>query len=453
MENNLTKGNIKTTMIKFAVPFILANLLQAFYGAADLIIVGQFTDSANVSAVAIGSQAMQTITGIIVGLTTGGTVLIGQYMGAKKKEDIADTIGNMVIMFSIIGVILSLIIALFTGKIVTVLKTPSEAIAYTHEYIFICSIGIIFIVGYNAVSGILRGIGDSKTPLKFVAVACMVNIILDLILVGIMKAGAEGAAIATISAQGVSLFLAVLSIIRKNILKVKISIKNFKLNMDKLKKIFILGLPIAVQDMLVNISFLIITAIINTLGVTTSAAVGVTEKIIIFLMIPPTAFSSAIAVMTAQNIAAKQEKRAKESLKIGIILSLAIGIICFIFCQFSGEILARIFTSDTEVVTQAAVYLKSYTIDCIMVAFMFCMNGFFSGCGHTTFTLIHSLIATFLFRIPIAYFFCSVHFTSLYKTGLASPIASSVSVIICFIYFKLGKWRKNKLLDNMEFSA
>jgi putative MATE family efflux protein len=447
VKNNLIEGNIRSSLIKFAIPFLLANLLQALYGGADLIIAGKFADSASVSAVATGSQVMQTITGIITGLTTGGTVLIAQYIGAKKKKDIGEGIGTMISMFIIIAVVLTLIMLIFTNKITLIMQTPIEALEYTKEYIFICSCGIIFIVGYNAVSGILRGMGDSRTPLVFIAVACIINIILGVIFVGIFNMGAKGTALATVIAQCVSLILAVI-IMKKKDLGFKLTKSNIVINKDKAANILKLGMPIAVQDALVNVSFLMITAIINTMGLTASAAVGVVEKLIVFMMLPPSAFSAAIATMSAQNIGAKKYDRAKKGLNIGIVFSLIFGLLCFVYSQFRGDTLISIFTNDIEVIKAGELYLKSYTIDCIMVCFIFCMNGFFNGAGHSLFCMGHSLIATFLFRIPIAYFLSKISTVTLYEIGLAAPISSIVSVIICFVYFKTGRWRVNKILNN-----
>lgn len=441
----LTEGKVSKTLLKFASLFLLASLLQALYGAADLLIVGKYADSAGVSAVATGSQIMQTITGVVLGLTTGGTILIGQYLGAKKEKKVLETIGNMICLFSVLGIVLTVIMLLLTKWIVVIMQVPVESLKFTKEYIFICSAGIPFIIGYNVVSGILRGLGDSKTPLYFILVACIVNIVVDLVLVGIFKMGAAGAAIATISAQAISLFLAIIYLKKNNdSIKLKKEYINFK--SSKVKQIIKLGAPIALQDGLINISFLLITAIINSMGLIESASVGVVEKIIVFTMLVPTAFASAIAVMVAQNMGAKEVERAKKSLYVGIFYSLIFGIICCIYSQINPTSLTRLFSNDVQVIETAAIYLKSYSIDCIMVAFVFCLNSFFSGCGHSIFPMIHSLIATFLVRIPVSYFLSKVPGITLYEIGFASPLASLLSIIICLVYFKSGTWQKNNNL-------
>ena len=449
--SNLTKGKISTTLLKFAIPVLFASLLQALYGAADLFVVGQFSDSAAVSAVAIGSQVMQTITGIILGISMGGTVLIGRRIGEKNAEGTAKAIGSLSILFILFAIILTPLMFLATNSAISLMHTPLEAISFTRQYIIICSLGIPFIIGYNAVSGIFRGLGDSKTPVYFVLIACIVNIIVDVVLVGVLKFGAIGAAIATISSQAISFIISLIYMIKKGF-SFEINKKHFKLDKESVKYILIVGFPLALQDALVNISFLIITAVINTMGLVASAAVGVVEKIIIFAMLPPTAFGSAVSAMTAQNIGAGEIKRAKTVLRYGIIYSLIFGVLAMIYSQLYPETLTSIFSNDINVVKVAGEYLKSFSIDCIMVSFVFCMNGYFSGQGKSTISLIHSLIATFGFRIPLTYFISRIDGATLYELGLAAPISTFVSIIICFGYFYWQN-RKEKLSTNENIIA
>ncbi|EKY28446.1 MATE family efflux transporter [Clostridium celatum] len=449
--SNLTKGKISTTLLKFAIPVLFASLLQALYGAADLFVVGQFSDSAAVSAVAIGSQVMQTITGIILGISMGGTVLIGRRIGEKNAEGTAKAIGSLSILFILFAIILTPLMFLATNSAISLMHTPLEAISFTRQYIIICSLGIPFIIGYNAVSGIFRGLGDSKTPVYFVLIACIVNIIVDVVLVGVLKFGAIGAAIATISSQAISFIISLIYMIKKGF-SFEINKKHFKLDKESVKYILIVGFPLALQDALVNISFLIITAVINTMGLVASAAVGVVEKIIIFAMLPPTAFGSTVSAMTAQNIGAGEIKRAKTVLRYGIIYSLIFGVLAMIYSQLYPETLTSIFSNDINVVKVAGEYLKSFSIDCIMVSFVFCMNGYFSGQGKSTISLIHSLIATFGFRIPLTYFISRIDGATLYELGLAAPISTFVSIIICFGYFYWQN-RKEKLSTNENIIA
>lgn len=432
--NNLVEGKISTTLLKFALPFLFASLLQALYGAADLFVVGQFADSSAVSAVAIGSQVMQTITGIILGISMGGTVLIGKTVGEKNQEGTAKAIGSLAILFVIFAVVLTPLMLFATNPAIQLLHTPSEAVNYTRQYLLICASGIPFIIGYNAVGGIFRGLGDSKTPVYFVLVACIVNIVVDVVLVGGFHLGARGAAIATISAQAISFFSALLYMIKKGF-PFEINRSHFRLHRESVKHILIVGFPLALQDALVNVSFLIISAVINTMGLVASAAVGVVEKIIVFAMLPPTAFGSAVSAMTAQNVGAGKPERAKKTLRFGIFYSLCFGVLAVAYCQVFPETLTAIFSTDQEVVKVAGQYLMSYSFDIALVSFVFCMNGYFSGKGKSVISLVHSMIATFGFRVPLTIFISKMAGVTLYQLGFAPPIASISSIIICFGYF------------------
>lgn len=446
MQISLTEGRIGKTLLTFALPFLLASLLQALYGAADLFVVGRFSDAAAVAAVGIGSQVMQVLTSVILAISMGGTVLIGQYMGGQKLEDVAKTIGCIAWVFALVALLLTPIMLLLTKPVVQWMQTPQEAVSATVQYMMICCCGIPFIVGYNAVSGIFRGMGDSKTPVFFIALACIINIIVDFILVGGFDFGAAGAAVATIAAQAIS-FFAALAYMKHKGFSFPFHRSHIRLEKSKARRIFKVGLPLAIQDALVHASFLIITAIINTMGLIASASVGVVEKLIVFAMLPPTSFASAVATMTAQNIGAGKGNRALQCLKAGIAYSLVFGITVCLYCQFWPETLTQLFAkNDLQVVEMAARYLKSYSIDCILVCFIFCMNSFFSGCGKSAFSMLHSLIATFLVRIPLSYLLSRQAGVTLYEIGFAAPFATFISLLICIWYLQYQK--KRGLLEN-----
>ena len=439
-ELNLTQGSVPKVLLQFAVPFLVANILQALYGGADLFVVGQYDDSAGVAAVAIGSQVMQTITGIILGITTGTTVLIAIATGAKDNRKVASTIGSSIWLFSITGIILTLL--LLHSQIAEWMHTPTEAMSDTKSYILVCSTGILFIIGYNVVCGILRGLGDSKTPLYFIALACIINIVLDFILVGYFHLGATGAAIATVTAQGVSFATALCFLHRKGF-HFEFTRRDIRLNGVLSKRILALGAPIALQDALINVSFLIITVIVNQMGVIASASLGVVEKIIVFAMLPPMAISSAVATMTAQNYGAGLIRRMNQCLLSGIGLALIFGVTVCLYSQFLPETLTAFFSKDPAVISMAAEYLKGYSIDCVIVSFVFCINSYFSGQGNSLFPMIHSLIATFLFRIPLSYWFSQIDSSSLFIMGFAPPLSTIVSLLICIWYLRYTKDKRS----------
>ena len=426
----LTEGKPFSTLLRFTLPFLLSNLLQACYGASDLFMVGRFSDSIGVCAVATGGQVMQTITGLSIGLTAGGTVLIGRYFGARQRQDIAHAIKTMVVVFGLISLALTGLTLLLLDPICTLMQVPAQALETTREYLFLCSWGILFIVGYNVVSGILRGLGDSRTPLLFIAIACVINVSTDLLFVGVLGMGAPGAAISTVLAQAASLLLAVCYLAGKGLLqKYHKSAPCFR--MVAAKGVLAAGLPIALQEGLVNVSFLIITAMVNSMGLIASASVGVVEKLIVFSMLPTTAVSAALSAMTAQHDGAGLMKRARRCLRLAIGLSLVFGCACLALSQWNPGAMVGLFTADPQVIAQGALYLRSYSLDCVLVCFVFCMNAFFSGGGHPLFPLVHSLIATFLVRIPLSSLLIHLEHPSMFLIGFAAPAASFLSLLLC----------------------
>lgn len=445
-ELDLTQGSVPKVLLRFAMPFLIANVLQALYGGADLFVVGQYDDAASVAGVAIGSQVMQTITGIILGLTTGTTILIAMGTGAKDDRKVAATIGTSVYFFTVTGIILTLVMVLFHRPIAALMHTPEEAMADTLHYILICSAGIPFIMGYNVVCGILRGLGDSKSPLYFVGLACIINIGADFLLVGGFGMRAAGAAIATVLSQGIS-FLTALWFLHRRGFHFEFTRRDIRFHKDLSRRIVTLGAPIALQDALINVSFLIITVIVNQMGVIASASLGVVEKIIIFAMLPPTAMAAAVATMTAQNYGAGLIQRMSRCLYSGIGISLVFGVSVCVYSQFLPETLTGIFTNDPAVIEMAAGYLRGYSIDCVMVSFVFCINSYFSGQGNSWFPMIHSMIATFLFRIPLSYLCGQLDPTDLVLMGYAPPLSTLVSLLICFWYLKRNK---RKLRERMQ---
>lgn len=448
-ELSLTQGDVKTTLLRFTLPFLAASLLQFLYGAADLVIVGQFADAAGIAAVSTGSQVMQAVTGLVMGLATGGTVLIGQFTGAGRREDVSRTIGTMLTLFTLIALGLALVCALGTNLLVGAMHVPEQAVAPARQYLFICSCGILFITGYNMVSAILRGMGDSRRPMYFVAIACVLNILGDLLLVGLFKLGAAGAAAATVFAQGVSLLLSV-GVLRGRDFPFDFKRASFRMSRPLCAKLTALGAPVALQNVLVSLSFLIITSIVNGLGLPQAAAVGAVERVIDFSMMGPIAFMSAISAMTAQNMGAGYPRRARSALGYGILFSLAFGAVLFSLCQLFPRAAIGLFTPDPEVIFHGALYLRSYSIDCLLVAFVFCLNGFFGGCGRTTFTMANSLAATFLVRVPVVLLVSRMAGATMFHIGLAAPAASILQILLQLAYLKSGRWRHSVLDGGLQ---
>lgn len=431
--NPLTQGPVAPALLRFALPFLVANLLQSLYGAVDLYAVGAFSGSAAVSAVSIGAQVMQTVTGLVQGLATGGTVLIGRRIGEEQPELAGRAVGSLTVLLAGVAVVLTPVMLLCTGGVLSVMDTPAEAVSEATRYLLICSAGIPFIIGYNAVAAVFRGSGDSRTPVYFIALACAVNVAGDFLLTGALGWGAAGAAAATVLAQAVS-FLACLAYMARRGLSFPICRSDFRPRRDAVGYIVRVGSPLAIQDALINVSFLVITAIINGLGLVASAAVGVVERIIGFSMMPPAAFSAAVATVTAQNMGAGKPDRARKALLLGIGFSLIVGTAFFIYVQFLPETLTAIFSRDPAVITAGGQYLRTYAADSVLVCFVFCLNSYFSGCGKSMVSFVHSMIATFGVRIPLTWYMSRQVTDSLLPMGLAAPAATLLSLAICAVY-------------------
>lgn len=444
MDKNLTSGTVWKKLLLFVVPIFGANLLQAMYGTVDLLVVGLFSDSAAVSAVSTGSTTMQTITGIITGLTMGCTILLGQNIGRKDKAAAGRTVGSAIYLFLGLGLVLTFLMAFLAGTLAGVMNAPAEAFAGTKSYLRICGLGIIAIVLFNAISGMFRGIGDSKTPLILMGVACAGNIAGDLILVGAFRLGVAGAAIATVGAQGLSVICA-LFIIAKRKYDVISDKKALKPYAFETKTILKFGLPIAAQEALTGVSFMVILAILNSFGLTASAGVGVAEKICALMFIVPGAFMSGVSSFCAQNVGAGRYDRARKAMLCGIVVSVCTGLCMFAVSFFHGTALAGFFTTDTSVMAAAGDYLRSYSIDCVIVGINFCMMGYLNGNGKTSFVALQGILSTFLVRIPVSYFMSKVPGVTLFQIGFATPLATLFGIILTGSYlFYFEKKMKTK---------
>lgn len=442
--HNFTEGKIFSPLIRFALPVLFALFLQTMYGAVDLLVVGQFADSADVSAVSTGSMVMQTLTVVITGLAMGLTVFVGRKIGAGQKEEAGKIIGSGIWLFGLIALVLTVIMVFTASLTARVMQAPEEAFDQTVAYIIICSAGTIFIIAYNLVGSIFRGIGDSKMPLVTVGIACVLNIAGDLVLVAALHMGTSGASIATVFAQAASVLLSLL-IIRKRKLPFDFSVRNIRPNKNHIGVILKLGIPIALQDLLVSISFLVIIAIVNSLGLTASAGVGVAEKLCGFIMLVPSAYMQSMSAFVAQNIGAGKPQRARKALFYGIASSLAVGVAIGYFTFFHGDLLSGVFAKETDVILASADYLKAYAFDCLLTSFLFCFIGYFNGCGNTTFVMLQGIIGAFCVRIPVSWLMSRQAEISLFHIGLATPASTTVQIIFCAIFFAVVLQKQKKI--------
>lgn len=447
--NRLTEGGITSTLIRFAMPYLAASLLQALYGAVDLLIIGWFCNSAAVSAVSTGTQISQIVLSLVSGLTMGGTILIAQYVGANKVQEAVDTISTMLTLFGVISLIMTVVMLLAASPLLSLLQTPKEAFGYALDYVLVSSAGTIFVIGYNAISAMLRGLGDSKHPLVFVAIACVCNIVLDLIAVGVMGMGPGGAALATIISQSLSLIIAVVYLMRHDFI-FDFKPKSFHIHKARALQLVKLGIPVSLQDTTVHISFMFIAAIVNAMGVTASAAVGICGRFDAFAMLPPMAFSGAISALAAQNIGAGQPERAKKTLHRSILLSFVCSLVFFAWAQLAPGSIMNLFQFDPDVTAAGIQYLRTFSIDFLMVSFVFCYNGFFNGCGCTRYTMINGILSTLAIRVPLAFLFSNWMPDSLYGIGLAAPIASVIGLILHMIMMRTPIWRRAGIANTAQ---
>ena len=438
MEKNLTSGSVLKNVIVFSLPYLLSYFLQTLYGMADLFIIGQFNGVASTTAVSIGSQVMHMLTVMIVGLAMGTTVSIAQAVGAGEHKRVSQNVGNTVVLFMIVAVALMGILLTLVHPIVSVMSTPAEAVDGMVAYLTICFMGIPFITAYNIISSIFRGMGDSQSPMYFIAIACFANIVLDYVFIGAFQMGPAGAALGTTVAQAISVVISLLVIVKKR--SVTLEREDFKPKRDVMKKILSIGVPVALQDGLIQISFLIITIIVNHRGLNDAAAVGIVEKIISFLFLVPSSMLSTVSALGAQNIGARKPERAIQTLKYAIMIAFGFGLIAAFVIQFTAEPVVGLFTDanttgGAEVIRLGGQYLRGYIWDCVFAGIHFCFSGYFCACGRSGLSFLHNILAIIFVRVPGAYLMSALFPTTLLPMGLATAAGSLFSVIICVIAF------------------
>lgn len=440
---SLTEGNVIRVLLRFTVPFLLANLLQALYGAVDLLAVGMFCGAQSIAAVSTGTQVTQMITSLISGLTLGGTVLVGKYIGMKKEERARKAIGTTIVSFGIFALILTAAMAGNASAILRLLAVPEASFAEARAYVVICSLGSLFLCEYNAVSAVLRGWGDSVSPLLCIAAACLCNVAGDFYLVGALHMGAAGTAAATVLSQAVSMFFAVFFLRRKNA-ELRLSRADFIPGKGMIRELALIGVPVSFQECMVRFSFLYLTAIINGFGVYAASAVGIAGKYDVFAMLPATSAGSALAALTAQNAGAGKKERAAEFLRWGTLFSLAAASLFFLWAQAAPATMLGIFSRDPEVIRAGTSFLRSCSLDYLAVALLFCANGYLNGLEKTVFTMLNCCAGALLIRVPLLALLTRTGAQSLLLYGMVSPFSSAVMLSVLGAYEARGRRRRKK---------
>ena len=440
---DFTRGNILKKLVLFMMPVLGALVLQAAYGAVDLLVVGRFGSTSGLSAVSTGSQVLNLVTFVVIQFAMGITVLIARYLGEKRPEQIGSVIGGSAVVFAMMSLGLFIVMVCFAHPISVIMQAPAEAVDLTSSYIRICGSGIFFIVAYNLLSAIFRGLGDSKSPLLFVLVACVVNIIGDLVLVAGFHMDAAGAALATVTAQALSVVFAVILLLKKD-LPFTIRKKDFRLN-SQCRRFLKIGLPLALQEFLTQISFLALCAFVNRLGLEASSGYGVACKIVSFAMLVPSALMQSMASFVSQNVGAGKAKRARQSMFTGIGVGLAVGCVVFVLVMFKGDVLSGFFSTDPAVIQNGFAYLKGFAPETLVTAVLFSMVGYYNGNDKTVWVMTQGLIQTLLVRLPFAYFMSIQPHASLTRIGLAAPVSTTVGIILnvgFYIYLSRAEHKK-----------
>lgn len=443
MEIDATRGSVWKTMGRFALPYLCSYFLQTLYGMADLFIIGQFEGAASITAVSIGSQVLHMVTVMLVGLAMGTTVTIAQAVGGGKREQAAWATGNTLTLFLGCSLVLAALLTCLAQPIAVLMHTPAEAIPGTVDYLVICFLGIPFITAYNIISAIFRGLGNSRSPMVFIAIACAVNIFLDYLFMGVFHMGPAGAALGTTLSQAVSVAISVF-MIRWYHLGISLRKEHLEPRREVIRKLLRIGVPIALQDGFIQVAFLVITVIANERGITDAAAVGIVEKIISFVFLVPSSLLSTVSALGAQNIGAHKPERARAILQDALKAAAAFGIFMILVMQPAAPYFVGAFTREPAVICAGAPYLRGYIVDVLFAGFHFSFSGFFCAWGRSEFSFIHNVISIVLARIPLVYAASKAFPDTLLPMGLATAGGSLVSVGICLVLYRKLKGRDEK---------
>lgn len=447
---DFTKGPIASKLLRFMLPILGALILQAMYGAVDVLVVGKFGTTAGISAVSTGSNIINMVIFTIAGLSMGLTVLIGRYLGEKNEQKIGKLIGGGICFFVTASVVLAVVLLIWAPQISRLMQAPEEALDLTVQYVRICGGGIFFIIAYNLISSVFRGMGNSRLPLIFVAIACVTNIVGDLFFIAVLHWNVVGAALATVMAQAVSVIISIV-IIRKQKIPFTITRKDICFN-NQIGVFVRVGAPIALQELLTQFSFLALCAFINNLGLAASSGYGVANKIVVFVMLIPSSLMQSMASFIAQNVGAGLENRAKKTMLYGMISGGTIGIVVMIAVFFKGDVVSYLFTSDAAVIAKAFEYLRGFALEAVVTCVLFSFIGYFNGHNQTVFVMFQGIAQTFLVRLPLSYFMSIQPDASLTNIGLAAPAATIFGIILNVTFYiiyskKLRSQTKDRLVD------
>jgi len=452
IEKNLTEGSVVKNLILFALPFLLSNIIQALYSVADMLIVGKFNGAIGISGVNIGGQVTFIITNIVIGLAVGGTVIVGQFLGSGDRKGMSESIQTLITFLLVASIVITVVMMFLSNTILRLMQTPAESYQEARDYLDVTLLGTIFICGYNAFAAILRGLGDSKRPLYFVTIACIINVFLDLLFVGVFHMASFGAALATVISQAISMICCIIYLKRSNF-DFDFKFSSFRFYKDRLLMLLRVGIPISIQNVIVNISFLVLTTIANGMGVGASAAIGVIGKYNGFAILPAIAIGSSVSAMVAQNMGAGRIDRAEKTFRTGFLLAFSISLLVFIFTRLFPEQILSLFGDDPAMISAGIDYVKTFSFDYILVPAVFCLSGLITGSGHTIISSVGGIMSSLGFRIPLAILFGVVLDKGMFGLGLAAPAATLGAGSIMFIYYLSGKWKNSTVVEKKNEAA
>ncbi len=441
---DLTKGGVLKTLMGFALPFLAANLLQSLYGAADLFVIGKWGAAESVAAVSTGTQVTQIVTSLMTGLTLGSTILIGRSTGEGNMRKVREVIGTSLTLFGAFALLITALMLGFERPLLKVLSTPEESFGKTMEYVAICAAGNIFVCGYNAISAVLRGCGDSLRPMYFVGVSCVLNVALDFLFVAALGLDVAGAALATIISQGVSMVLAVIYL-RKSGFLFDFRLSSFRLRPRLAAELARIGVPISLQELMVRISFLYLMVVMNRCSLYAAGVIGVSSKYDVFAMLTGTSMASALSALTAQNIGAGKPERARRSLWYALGLAMGVSALFWLWAQISPQSMIRLFVKDPGIIAAGAPFFRSNSYDYFLVSIVFILNGYLNGREKTLFTMVSCSGGALLLRIPMVWYFGRHFAEDTGKLGMIAPIVSGIMAVYTLLYvLSEGRGRKKR---------
>lgn len=450
---DFTTGSIPRHLLAFSVPMLIGNLLQAAYNTVDTMWVGKFLGAEALAAVSVSSPITFALLAFITGMTMATTTVIAQYFGAKRPDKVKQAISNSITVNVIMGLAFSLIGLAFRYPLLRLVSTHDDVITLASQYMGIVAIGLIPTCIYNVASSILRGLGDSKNPVLFLAYTTVINLILDPVLIfGIgpfPKMGVAGAAWATVFAQTVSAVLAMWYIARKLGIGKRIGdLINFDVYLTKLT--FKIGIPLGAQQMLVGLGSMVLMNLVNQFGSIQAAGFGIGNRIDQFILLPSMSISNAVMALVGQNIGAGKRERIREIMKWAIVITVAITSAFSFACVFLPNLLASMFSNDAAVISSAALYLRVIGLAYIPFSVMFVFSGIFRGAGDALASFLMTLVSTWVVRLPLAYCLANVFKMGILGVWIGIAVGQSLGMFLGYGYYKLGKWKRKGIIKGRD---